>query len=1252
MSKTIISYEKLLEIPLEDIRILCNSFVQKKIGFNVYCVELVIYSKNESIARDCYSYRNFSEFKTLFENFTEKNPDEKFPEFPSRFGFSKTQDETRKKYFHMFLNRVLEKSKGENKSEENLCMLYNFIFGFKDAGSIKLDKERIKAVFNIDVENSDIVDNDFNELNKTAEEIQQSNISDANNSSNNNNNNSALSFSKIGSNILELLNSDNKLATLEKMISSESNKENNLNTPQISNFKGEINKTNINNNNNNANIKNININNNTNNTNNKNNNMDSNSNNTNFKNNSESNNNNNNNANNNIINTNNNTNNNIKSNNYNININKPVEKESYFSAFKRNSLNYVNEKFNLFLGNKDKAKKENKDIKENKENKEKETKDNKEGKGLFYEIRKSISSKKAEKYTEENNTWENILVKTSLKDYCLHKIKIKDKCLFLTYEDYNYHNNIINEEEENIEKKISDEFKENHFYLVIPLYKINIELYRIIYPPLLSDDKTLKSIPEYYKKVRINSSEIYELQKFSPSSSLSDINSEIILKLYHDYDRFETCIKFGQDWKISAIKNCLSKIEESLIPNKIKSVHIDEIIESNMDSFGNILIDIMEFSAPYFRGKIRVKISLDPYTLNTKSIISNASFKFNQKFLIPKHNRFKYLKFNVYKIKEGGIINKKDVEKLIAYYEIPLPKLINVYHLNKDPIEINLIPSKEKAKKKKLKYTEMKLKFKFIDYTYLLGILVKNTNKRILDSYPLYNKDGDSEEPYTITILLKRIKRVLNMFKNIYSFYCMLKFFKYPVISSIFWLVLLYYTFLCDPKFYMTHWIVFIISILFYYSSVFQYYLYPKLKPILFYIRNKYDNPSKLAVTESQKNKAEVAQSDYLIKKKGFYIPSIKEIKEYKHTYIDLLFRLSRIASFCEKFKNLFLWTDPLLSFYMLVLLFLFCLVTWKIEFRFLLCFSVSKKLFFGIFYYKNKLINNIEIARIVINDAFEIWRAEKLAKLTKEKEKEKKEKEKKEKEKEKKEKEKEKKEKEKEKKEKEKKEKEKEKKDKEKKEKEKKENEKDNKEKEKENDKDDKEKEKKEKKEIEKDKENKEKDKKEKEKEKKDKEKEKKEKEKEKKEKEITTIMEKKSLDDEKLKNILKHKLYEHSNIILNEKFFDKMETLGDVIEELGKVEDILKIKRLSPLYKYTKNNPKIFQKDIDPEDIFAYFVQNIKSDYYMAQNGFIQTDYFKNENIIEEEIDIKKEENITRSVSGKIPKDLLGNIEENKIN
>ena len=1104
LAKKVISFEKLLEIPIDDMKMKCNYFIQKKLGLNVYCVELIIYCPNESICRDYYTYRNYIDFKELFENFIKRYPEEKFPEFPSRIAFTKAQEETRMKYFQMFLNKILEGAKDENKLEDYLNILYNFIFEKKDASVMRLTPQIIKSTFNKDVTDLEIIDIENNCIN------QMDNIEEKQNQSNNDiNNNSAHSFTKT-SNILETLNEDNKLPTLDKIISPEDNKDSNsvnLNLSFLSNNENNTN-NNMNNNNMNNNI------NNTTNTN--------------------TNNGTNNDINTNINNSMNNINNNINENNNN----KPAEKEFNFNIFKRNALNYVNEKFNLFLGDKAKVNKEKEKEKKEKEKKENKEKENKETKGIFDGIRKTISSKKVAKYIEENNTWENILVKTSLKDYSLHKMKIKEKCLFLAY--VKSLNNIIHEEsfeEKESDIKINSEIidnKENDFYMVIPLYKINFELYRITYPPLLAEDKTLKSIPDYYKKIPITLSEIYEFENFSPTSYLSEINSEIIMKLYHDYDRFETYIKFGKDWLISDVRNCIAKIEDCSIPNKQKSIYIDEVIESNMDSFGNIMIDIINFSAPYFKGKIKIKICLDPYTFTTKTVISNASFDFNQKFMIPKHNRFKYLKFFIYKTKEGGIINKKDVDKLISVYEIPLPKLINIYHLNKDPIEINLKPTKEKAKKKKLKYTNMVLKFKCIDYSSLLAILVKNTNKRVSDSYPLYDKDGDSEEPFTITILLKRIKRVLYMFKDIYSFYQMLKFFKYPVISSLFWLVLVLYTFLCDPRFYMTHTVVFIISILFYYSSVFQTYLYPKLKPFLFYIRNKYDNPSKLAATESQKNKEEVAQTDYLIKKKGgFFIPSIKEIKEYKHTYIDLLFRLTRICAFCEKFKNLFLWTDPLLSFYMMVLLIFFVLVTWKIELRFLVCFSVSKKLFFGIFYYKNKLINNLEIARIVTNNAFEIW------KTAKEKE-EKKEK-------------------------------------------------------------------KPEKKVI------------------------------------ITKIMEKKTLDDEKLKSILKNKLYEHSNIILSDKFFDKMETLGDVIEELGKVQDILKIKRLSPLFPFTKNNPKIFQKDVDPEDIFAYFTQNIKSDYYLAHNGFIKTD-----NIIEEDLEIKK--NLNKMPSGNIPDDFIAKIDEIK--
>ena len=363
--------------------------------------------------------------------------------------------------------------------------MYNFIFGQKDVIYNKLTKEKIKIIFNKDVQDSDIIDDDTNDIDIHDSQNQSSN--EISNSPGNNNN-------KNNSNFLEILNSDNKLPILDKILSPEDNKLNNsvnLNLSFTSN---------------------------------------------------------------------------------NENSNKSIEKDSLvnFNKIKKSAVDYVNEKFNLFLGNKNKSNKDNKENKEKKESKENKENDSK---GIFDGIRKSISSKIVANYIEENNIWENIYVKTSLKDYCLHKVKIKDKLLFLTYEETN--NNIIDDED--LDKKIiglNDRNRDNDFYLIVPLYKINIELFRIIYPPLLSDDKTLKSIPEYNKEVRISSSEIYELEKYSPLSSLSEINSEIIMKLYHDYDRFETLIKFGQDWKISAIKNFLFKIEESSYLNKIKSIYI------------------------------------------------------------------------------------------------------------------------------------------------------------------------------------------------------------------------------------------------------------------------------------------------------------------------------------------------------------------------------------------------------------------------------------------------------------------------------------------------------------------------------------------------------------------------------------------------------------------------------------------------------------------------------------------------------
>ena len=54
----------------------------------------------------------------------------------------------------------------------------------------------------------------------------------------------------------------------------------------------------------------------------------------------------------------------------------------------------------------------------------------------------------------------------------------------------------------------------------------------------------------------------------------------------------------------------------------------------------------------------------------------------------------------------------------------------------------------------------------------------------------------------------------------------------------------------------------------------------------------------------------------------------------------------------------------------------------------------------------------------------------------------------------------------------------------------------------------------------------------------------------------------------------------------------------------EIGKCEGVLKIKKSSPLYRYVKNNDKIYTKEVEIEDIFYYFIQNIKSDFYILRN------------------------------------------------
>jgi len=90
----------------------------------------------------------------------------------------------------------------------------------------------------------------------------------------------------------------------------------------------------------------------------------------------------------------------------------------------------------------------------------------------------------------------------------------------------------------------------------------------------------------------------------------------------------------------------------------------------------------------------------------------------------------------------------------------------------------------------------------------------------------------------------------------------------------------------------------------------------------------------------------------------------------------------------------------------------------------------------------------------------------------------------------------------------------------------------------------------------------------------------------------------------DSNFKSIIADIFAQNSNAVLSGTIFNIINSLKDMQNEIGKCEGILKIRKSSPLYKFIKNNNKILSKEVEPEDVFYYFVQNIKSDFYILRN------------------------------------------------
>lgn len=670
--------------------------------------------------------------------------------------------------------------------------------------------------------------------------------------------------------------------------------------------------------------------------------------------------------------------------------------------------------------------------------------------------------------------WKGIFVKISEIDSFIGNIKIIAQCLFI------YKN------------------KDKYDY-VIPLYGINYNIQRI------------KNKESQY----INPQEIYDLYNSNiplNNIKLQDINSEIIFDIYHNYSSFKIGIIFQNSNTLSQVKNFLNLLEYCSYNNKdcIPSQYIKALDEKYTNIYGLIYLHIDSLQIPEFDGECFLSITCMPYCFPTINIsndenIQNKIYEINQNVLFPIHNRFGKIKFEIYKDVMKGVLIKSKEKEVIYEQTIELIKLLNEYNKNEINLILNDVSTDKESETPLLtrNYTTIEnstldkmncktnLLIKIKDFSSPFVLLEKNRNKNILED----NEAGDDN--LGVKILLKRLKKIFYLLDQINLIYKSIFRFKYPIFSLICMIVILADLIIFETKYIMSFFIFITIIILVSNCTIYKQYFEKYINKFIFFYKNPYDKSSMLVSSKKEIEDREFQNPDYLIEKEEIniltdIIDPLTNINKYKLKYFSFLLKITKYVGTVEKIKNLFLWTDPKLSIYFLILLIIFYLIVVKIDFKYLLIFSMGKKFIIGFFYYKQKYHNNLEIARILLEHCVLKWREEMEKKDTK-------------------------------------------------------------------------------------------------------------------------NIFQRinSNIDlscirayDNKFRNIILNVFYHNSNAVLTDTIFNIVNSLKDMQIEIAKCEEVLRIKKSSPLYKFCKNNNKMLDKEVEPEDIFYYFVQNVKSDFYILRN------------------------------------------------
>lgn len=269
----------------------------------------------------------------------------------------------------------------------------------------------------------------------------------------------------------------------------------------------------------------------------------------------------------------------------------------------------------------------------------------------------------------------------------------------------------------------------------------------------------------------------------------------------------------------------------------------------------------------------------------------------------------------------------------------------------------------------------MTINLKLQNLTHFMSMTEKNKNKFVLEEQYLRN-----DEDFSIKLLLKRLKKIISHFKCLTEDYKDLFRWGYPYFSFCCMIVIVIGTLFSDFNYMSSYILLIFLFTLIINSDVFVKVIKPKLEPYYSYENAlKFNNMEILNLEDLETSQC--LSSNYIINEDKNETSILKQLisplkyyREYKEKYNEILFNFSKFIAVVEKIKNLLLWKDPVLSFNLTIVLSIMVLISVNLDIRYILAFGMFKKFVVGRSFYVRKYENNEEIAKTIISGLIKDW--------------------------------------------------------------------------------------------------------------------------------------------------------------------------------------------------------------------------------------------------------------------------------------